>query len=229
MPSQFLCKYHLFEQSSNSTPYIVTDEKPLLYSIYDLLPSWSDPIENGLGRPFCLFGLDASLFAESFACFLELTSRTIPHENKPSTLWLNDFWKRVKTILIIVAMFRFRSSTKRLKNISGRDPPWSQILDDWPVDFTAIKHVIQGSTKFDKYLKKLNEDLDDEEIAREDGCRWAARIWLLTSEWFQWSNVIGLIHLRLLIRQKYAEMRSHRSWFQVESWFAVVVPCSRNG
>lgn len=35
------------------------------------------------------------------------------------------------------------------------------------VEFAALRHVITVSTKFDKYLKGINEDLDDKELARE--------------------------------------------------------------
>ncbi|EOD44784.1 putative aaa family atpase protein [Neofusicoccum parvum UCRNP2] len=40
-----------------------------------------------------------------------------------------------------------------------------------PVNFEALKHVIKVSTKFDDYLKGINENLDDEELAREDRLR----------------------------------------------------------
>jgi len=40
-----------------------------------------------------------------------------------------------------------------------------------PVDYTATKHTLQVFTQFDWYLKNLNEDLDDREIASEDGRR----------------------------------------------------------
>lgn len=40
-----------------------------------------------------------------------------------------------------------------------------------PMDFEALKHVINVSSKFDKYMKNVNEGLSDEDIAREDRIR----------------------------------------------------------
>lgn len=40
-----------------------------------------------------------------------------------------------------------------------------------PVGSTALRHVIKVSTKFDDYLKGINENLEDEELAREVGLR----------------------------------------------------------
>jgi len=40
-----------------------------------------------------------------------------------------------------------------------------------PVDFEALRHVINVSSKFDKYMKNVNEGLSDEDIAREDRIR----------------------------------------------------------
>ncbi|KAJ9668738.1 hypothetical protein H2201_000982 [Coniosporium apollinis] len=40
-----------------------------------------------------------------------------------------------------------------------------------PMDFEALRHVINVSSKFDKYMKNVNEGLSDEDIAREDRIR----------------------------------------------------------
>jgi SpoVK/Ycf46/Vps4 family AAA+-type ATPase len=40
-----------------------------------------------------------------------------------------------------------------------------------PMDFKALKHVINVSSRFDRYLKSVNEGMTDEELAREDGLR----------------------------------------------------------
>lgn len=40
-----------------------------------------------------------------------------------------------------------------------------------PLDFISLRHVINVSSKFDKYLRNVNEGLDDDELAREDRLR----------------------------------------------------------
>jgi hypothetical protein len=40
-----------------------------------------------------------------------------------------------------------------------------------PLDFDGMKHVISVMGKFDKYLLSINEGMDSEAIAREDGLR----------------------------------------------------------
>jgi hypothetical protein len=40
-----------------------------------------------------------------------------------------------------------------------------------PLDFDRMKHVISVTGKFDEYLREINEGMDSEEIAREDGRR----------------------------------------------------------
>lgn len=39
------------------------------------------------------------------------------------------------------------------------------------MDFEALKHVIGVSSKFDRYLKKVKENMTDEQIARDEGIR----------------------------------------------------------
>jgi SpoVK/Ycf46/Vps4 family AAA+-type ATPase len=70
----------------------------------------------------------------------------------------------------LVQLARFKLNGRQIRNVITTARQMA-LHKRQAVNFTAIKHVIQVSTKFDQYLKKLNEDLDDEEIAREDGRR----------------------------------------------------------
>ena len=39
------------------------------------------------------------------------------------------------------------------------------------VDFESVKKVIRVQQRFDEYMKEVNEGLDDEKLAREEGKR----------------------------------------------------------
>jgi hypothetical protein len=40
-----------------------------------------------------------------------------------------------------------------------------------PLDFDCMRHVINVSSRFDQYLIRMNEGLDDEDVAREERLR----------------------------------------------------------
>jgi hypothetical protein len=44
------------------------------------------------------------------------------------------------------------------------------------LDFECMKHVIQVSGRFDKYLKGINEGMDDEELAEDKGWRYSKAV-----------------------------------------------------